>query len=157
MTRNPSPLNQSRAQPSRSTEHLHNSITDFHSLSQYHMKLARILQKHNQHQCCIILCDWALTSMLKALYMKENNSLFPPRFLSMTDLLHIIHTKTNPGLDVVVFIGTIQFLSSQLETPLLQNMKHKDVSRLLRRTDDILCQLSPRVIIDLSEAYQPIF
>lgn len=92
MTRNPSTLNQSRAQPSRSTEHLHNSITDFHSLSQYHMKLARILQEHNQHQCCIILCDWALTSMLKALYMKENNSSFPPRFLSMTDLLHLLHT-----------------------------------------------------------------
>ncbi|URJ52618.3 hypothetical protein [Paenibacillus polymyxa] len=95
--------------------------------------------------------------MLKALYMKENNSLFPPGLLSMTDLLHLLHTETNPGLDVVVFIGTTQFLSSQLETPLLQKMKHKDVSRLLRRTDDILCQLSSRVISDPSETYQSIF
>ncbi len=157
MTRNPSTLNQSRTQPSRSTQHLHNSTTDFHSLAQYHMKLARILQKHNQSHCCIILCDWALTSMLKALYMKENNTHFPPRFLSMADLLHLIHTDTNPGLDVVVFTGTTQFLSSQLETPLLHNMKHKDVNRLLRRTDDILCQLSPRVITDPSETYQSIF
>lgn len=75
----------------------------------------------------------------------------------MTDLLHLLHTETNPGLDVVVFIGTTQFLSSQLETPLLQKMKYKDVSRLLRRTDDILCQLSSRVISDLSQMYQSIF
>ncbi|WP_252361730.1 hypothetical protein [Paenibacillus terrae] len=75
----------------------------------------------------------------------------------MTDLLNLLHTETNPGLDVVVFIGTTQFLSSQLETPLLQKMKNKDVSRLLRRTDDILCQLSPRVITDPSETYQSIF
>ncbi|MCP3805776.1 hypothetical protein NLX78_00875 [Paenibacillus sp. Lou8.1] len=75
----------------------------------------------------------------------------------MTDLLHLLHTETNPGLDVVVFIGTTQFLSSQLETPLLQKMKHKDLSRLLRRTDDILCQLSSRVISDLSQTYQSIF
>ncbi len=153
----PSTFIPSPTQPSRPSQHLHNSITDFHTLSQYHMKLARILHKHNQLQCCIILSDWALTSMLKALYMKENNSLFPPGFLSMTDLLQLLHTETNPGLDVVVFIGTTQFLSSQLETPLLQKMKYKDVSRLLRRTDDILCQLSSRVISDLSQTYQSIF
>ncbi|MHB0944461.1 hypothetical protein ACYCSU_22750 [Paenibacillus sp. ALE1] len=95
--------------------------------------------------------------MVKALYMKETNSIFPPKLLSMADLLHLLHTETNPGLDVVVFIGTTQFLSSQLETPLLQKMKQKDVSRLLRRTDDILCQLSSRVITDPSETYQSIF
>ncbi|MDU8675384.1 MULTISPECIES: hypothetical protein [Paenibacillus] len=89
--------------------------------------------------------------------MKETNSIFPPKLLSMADLLHLLHTETNPGLDVVVFIGTTQFLSSQLETPLLQKMKQKDVSRLLRRTDDILCQLSSRVITDPSETYQSIF
>ncbi|MXO79323.1 hypothetical protein GRP75_16045 [Paenibacillus sp. OT2-17] len=153
----PSTFISSPTQPSRPSQHLHKSITDFHNLSQYHMKLAQILYKHNQLQCCIILCDWALTSMLQALYMKENNSLFPPGFLSMTDLLHLLHTETNPGLDVVVFIGTTQFLSSQLESSLLQKMKHKDVSRLLRRTDDILCQLSSRVISDPSETYQSIF
>ncbi|WOZ40042.1 hypothetical protein [Paenibacillus polymyxa] len=95
--------------------------------------------------------------MLKALYMKETNSIFPPRLLSMADLLHLLHTDTNPGLDVVVFIGTTQFLSSQLENPLIQKMKQKDVSRLLRRTDDILCQLSSRVMTDSSETYQSIF
>ncbi|ALP35261.1 hypothetical protein ASL14_02760 [Paenibacillus sp. IHB B 3084] len=153
----PSTYIPSPTQPSRPAQHLHKSITDFHTLAQYHMKLAQILQKHNQLQCCIILCDWALTSMLKALYMKENNSFFPPGFLSMTDLLHLLHTETNPGLDLVVFIGTTQFLSSQLETSLLQKMKYKDVSRLLRRTDDILCQLSSRVISDLSQTYQSIF
>ncbi|TKH42884.1 hypothetical protein C1I60_15185 [Paenibacillus terrae] len=157
MKKNPSTLNRSHTQPSRHEQHVYHSITDFHTLAQYHMKLAKILQKHNQLQCCIILCDWALTSMLKALYMKEHNRLFPPKFLSMTDLLNLLHTETNPGLDVVVFIGTTQFLSSQLETPLLQKMKNKDVSRLLRRTDDILCQLSPRVITDPSETYQSIF
>ncbi|MGG1617927.1 hypothetical protein ACIFQM_21545 [Paenibacillus sp. NRS-1782] len=157
MKKDSSTLNRSHTQPSRRAQHLHHSIIDFHIQSQYHMKLAKILQKHNQLQCCIILCDWALTSMLKALYMKENNTLCPPDFLSMTDLLHLLHTDTNPGLDVVVFIGTTQFLSSQLETPLLRKMKNKDVSRLLRRTDDILCELSPRVITDLSETYQSIF
>lgn len=153
----PSTYIPSPTQPSRPVQHLDHSITDFHTLAQYHMKLAQILYKHNQLQCCIILCDRALTSMLKALYMKETNSIFPPRLLSMADLLHLLHTETNPGLDVVVFIGTTQFLSSQLETPLLQKMKQKDVSRLLRRTDDIFCQLSSRVMTDPSETYQSIF
>ncbi|MEC4566260.1 hypothetical protein L8C07_09930 [Paenibacillus sp. CMAA1739] len=75
----------------------------------------------------------------------------------MADLLHLLHIDTTPGLDIVVFIGTTQFLSSQLETSLLQKMKNKDVSRLLRRTDDILCQLSSRVMTDSSETYQSIF
>ncbi len=153
----PSTYIPSPTQPSRPSQHLHHSITDFHTLSQYHMKLAQILYKHNQLQCCIILCDRALTSMVKALYMKETNSIFPPGLLSMADLLHLLHTDTNPGLDIVVFIGTTQFLSSQLETSLIQKMKQKDVSRLLRRSDDILCQLSSRVITDSSETYQSIF
>ncbi|WP_164965423.1 hypothetical protein [Paenibacillus sp. EKM211P] len=66
-------------------------------------------------------------------------------------------TESGKATEPVKDEGTTQFLSSQLETPLLQKMKQKDVSRLLRRTDDILCQLSSRVITDPSETYQSIF
>jgi hypothetical protein len=128
-----------------------------HKLAYYHMKLALILQDKNQPEVVIILCDRALTSMLKAIYIKTNQTLFPPKYITMADQLYLLHSETVPALDVVIFIGTIQFLAHDLEIERIKNMKKKNIRRLLRRTDEVLCFMSHRIIDDPAELYQSIF
>ncbi|MFB5677461.1 hypothetical protein ACE3NQ_29095 [Paenibacillus terreus] len=132
-------------------------IERFHKLSQYHIKLAMIFYNHNQPIPSLIYCERALTSMLHALYIKENNKPFPKRTLPMEELLHLLHSETSPALDVVIFIGTVQYLASNLEREQISKMKKKNVNRLLRRTDEILYLLSTRITDDPSTRYQSIF
>ncbi|WP_355318569.1 hypothetical protein [Paenibacillus jiagnxiensis] len=63
----------------------------------------------------LIFCDRALGSMLQALYLRTNHTRFPKKTLSMEDLLHLLHTEASPALDVVIFIGTVQYLASDME------------------------------------------
>ncbi|MFM9277975.1 hypothetical protein [Paenibacillus jiagnxiensis] len=133
------------------------TLYHFHKLSRYHIQLAMILHNHNQSVPCLIFCDRALTSMLDALYIKTNNKPFPKRSFSMDELLHLLHSETAPALDMVIFIGTIQYLASNLEREQVSKMKQKNVNRLLRRTDEVLYLLSDRITDDRSKHYQSIF
>ncbi|MFB5677442.1 hypothetical protein [Paenibacillus terreus] len=142
----------------RARKEHHLTITyRYHKLSQYHMKLAMIFYDHSLPRSSLILCDWALTAMLNALYIKKNNMLAPKRFFPMEDLLHLLHSETSPALDVVIFIGTIQYLASDMEREQVSKMKKKNVNRLLRRTDEILYLLSTKITDDPSKLYQSIF
>ncbi|MFB5678421.1 hypothetical protein ACE3NQ_23485 [Paenibacillus terreus] len=141
----------------RKTQYLYDLSVNFHNIAHHHMKLSLIFCDHNQPLSSLILCDWAITSMLKALYIKENNKPFPERFFSMVELLHLLHTESAPALDVVIFIGTIQYLTSHLERDQISKMKKKNVTRLLKRTDEILYLLSTRIMNNPSERYQSIF
>ncbi|MFB5267602.1 hypothetical protein ACE41H_12535 [Paenibacillus enshidis] len=138
-------------------QYLYDLSHELHNLAHYHMKLSLIFCDHNQPLSSLILCDWALTAMLKALYIKEHNKPFPERFFSMVELLHLLHTESAPSLDVVIFIGTIQFLASNLEREEISKMKKKNVTRLLNRTDEILYLLSTRIMNNPSKRYQSIF
>jgi hypothetical protein len=130
---------------------------DFHKLAQYHIKLARIMRNHNQFQKCLIHCDRAMFSMAKALYVYRNQSISSTISLSMTDLLTLIHTDTEPGLDMVLFMGTMHYLTSTEDSPCDKPMKPKDVDKLLYRTDNILSCLSRRIVANPAEQYQSIF
>ncbi|MFM9276639.1 hypothetical protein [Paenibacillus jiagnxiensis] len=141
----------------RKTQYLNDLSNDLHNLAYYHIKLSLIFCDHNQSLSSLILCDWALDSMLKALYIKENNKLFPEKSFSMEELIHLLHTESAPALDAVIFIGTIQYLASYLERDQISKMKKKNVTRLLKRTDEILYLLSTRIMNNPSERYQSIF
>ncbi|MFB5269703.1 hypothetical protein ACE41H_23380 [Paenibacillus enshidis] len=139
-------------------EDCHVTLIDrFHKLSQYHIQLAMIFNNHNQSPPSLIFCERALTSMLHALYIKNNNKPFPERSFSMAELLHLLHTESSPALDVVIFIGTVQYLVTHMEIEKISKMKKKNVNRLLRRTDEILYLLSTRITDDPSGLYQSIF
>ncbi|MFM9277990.1 hypothetical protein [Paenibacillus jiagnxiensis] len=75
----------------------------------------------------------------------------------MDELLHLLHSEASPALDVVIFIGTVQYLASNLEREQIVKMKKKNVNRLLRRTDEVLYLLSTRITDDPSKHYQSIF
>lgn len=130
---------------------LHTTIMDYHQHAQYHIKLAAIMRSHNQFKACLILCDWALASMIKALYIHKYHSTHPPKELSMNEILPLVHTDTEPGLDIALFIGTMQHMSSLEECPHDQLLKLKNIEKLIQRTEEILDELSVRLMNDSSE------
>lgn len=136
---------------------LHHTAMDFHKQSYYHLKLARIMNNHQQYEPCLILCHAALASMVKALYIQQNGSSYSSLNLSLTELLILIHTDANPGLDIVLFIGTMQYVSTIDEGSNTKPLKPTDVNMLLYKTDDVLCQLSQRFVKHPFEPYQSIF
>jgi HEPN domain-containing protein len=123
----------------------------YHQHAKYHLKLAAIMCNHNQFKACLILCDWALTSMIKALYIHKYHSVHPPKELTMNEILPLVHTETEPGLDIALFIGTMQHISSLVDYPHDQPLELNNIEKLLQRTEEILYELSKRIINNSSE------
>ncbi|MDN4604174.1 hypothetical protein P5G61_23240 [Paenibacillus sp. F6_3S_P_1C] len=133
------------------SSNLKRDVLDYQKLAGYHMKLALIMRKHNQSKACLILCDWALTAMIKALYIHENQTTILPDEWTMNEILPLVHTGQNPGLDIVLFIGTMQYMS------LIENGPDSfaepiNLDKLLERTEQVLSELTVRI---LSETNSP--
>lgn len=134
-----------------------NCIMDFQKLARYQMKLAQLMCDHKQFYNCLILCDRALFSMGKAIYV-HRNQIIPSSFnLSMNDLLRLIHTDAEPSLDMVLFIGTVHYLVSGEDDASKEPMKLEEVDMLFYKTDHILKCLSQRIVADPSKRYPSIF
>ncbi|PJN64933.1 hypothetical protein NSQ20_05210 [Paenibacillus sp. FSL K6-1122] len=127
------------------------TITAYHQHAKYHLRLAVIMRNHNQLKACLILCDWALASMIKALYIHKYHSVHPPKELTMNEILPLVHTETEPGLDIALFIGTMQHMSSLEDCPHDQPLKLNNIESLIQRTKEILDDLSARLMKDSSE------
>ncbi|MDR6718751.1 hypothetical protein ABGV43_29170 [Paenibacillus amylolyticus] len=130
---------------------LRTTIMAYHQHAKYHLKLATIMRNHNQFKACLILCDWALASMIKALYTHKYHSVHPPKELTMNEILPLVHTDNEPGLDIALFIGTIQHMSSLEECQEDQYLDLNNIEKLLQRTEEILDELATRLKDDLSE------
>ncbi|MCP1182359.1 hypothetical protein [Paenibacillus sp. 1781tsa1] len=130
---------------------LHTTILDYHHHPMYHLKLAAIMRNHHQFKACLILCDWALASMIKALYIYKYHAVHPPKELTMNEILPIVHTDTEPGLDIALFIGTIQHIFSLADYPYDQPIQLNNIEKLLQRTEEILDELATRLKDDSSE------
>jgi HEPN domain-containing protein len=130
---------------------LHTTIIAYNQHAKYHLKLAVIMRNHNQFKACLILCNWALASMIKALYIHKYHSVHPPKELTMNEILPLVHTDTEPGLDIALFIGTMQHMSSQADYPYDQPIELDNIEKLLQRTEEILDELTIRLMNDSSE------
>jgi len=124
---------------------------DYYQHAKYHLKLATIMRNHNQFKASLILCDWALASMIKALYIHKYHSVHPPKELTMNEILPLVHTDTEPGLDIALFIGTIQHMSSLADYPYDQPIQLNNIEKLLQRTEEILDELTIRLNDNSSE------
>ncbi|WP_145049338.1 hypothetical protein [Paenibacillus xylanexedens] len=127
---------------------LHTTTVDYHQLAQHHLKLAVIMRNHNQLTTCLILCDWALISMVKALYIHRYQTVHPLKELTMNEILPLVHTDTESGLDIALFIGTMQHMSSLEECPQNQSLKPSNIEKLLQRTEEIIEELNNRLKYD---------
>ncbi|WP_342554415.1 hypothetical protein [Paenibacillus sp. FSL R7-0652] len=117
---------------------------EYQKLSNHHIKLANIMHSHNQFQACLILCDWALACRVKALYIQKYHAVHPPKELTMNEILPLVHTDTETGLDIALFIGTIQHISSLEKFDQGQTIKPNYIKKLLQRTEEILKELENR-------------
>lgn len=113
------------------------------------------MYNHKQFKTALVLCNWALTSMTRALYIHQNrrNTTFK---LSLPELLLLIHTDFNPGLDIVIFIGKMNYILCEEEFN-LETIEQEEMNRLLRRTDEVLRNLSVRITNNTTERYQSLF
>ncbi|MEK4272536.1 hypothetical protein [Paenibacillus sp. FSL R7-0026] len=132
---------------------LHTTIMDYHQHAQYHIKLAMIMRDHDQFKVCLILCDWALTSMIKALHIQRYHSVLLPKEITMNEILPLVHTDTEPGLDIALFIGTMQHVSSLEDFLNYQPLDMNHIAKLLQRTEEILCDLATRLKDDPTEFF----
>lgn len=130
---------------------LHTTIMAYHQHAMYHLKLAAIMRNHNQFRACLILCDWTLASMIKALYIHKYHSVYPPKELTMNEILPLVHTDTESGLDIALFIGTMQHLSSLEDHLHNQPLELNNIEKLFLRTEEILDELSIRLMNDSSD------
>lgn len=129
---------------------LHTTIMDYLQHAKYHLKLAAIMRNHNQFKACLILCDWALASMIKALYIHKYHSVHPLKELTMNEILPLVYTDTESGLDIALFIGTMQHMSSLADYPHDQPLELNNIEKLLQRTEEILDELATRLKDDSS-------
>ncbi|KJK31956.1 hypothetical protein [Paenibacillus polymyxa] len=143
--------------PKYSDNHILNCMMDFQKLAQYQMQLAQMMRDHNQWLNCLILCDRAMFSMAKAIYVHRNQIMPLSISLSMNDLLRLIRSDAEPCLDMVLFMGTMHYLVSGEEEASRETMKLEEVDMLLYKTDSILERLSRRIITNPSKRYPSIF
>ncbi|MNW38456.1 hypothetical protein D3C74_155220 [compost metagenome] len=129
-----------------STDRKLQSVILYHyQQSQYHIKLASMMFDHKQFYCCIILCDWALTSIIKALYIQENHTLCVPSNITMNEILPLVHKDSTLGLDNALFIGTVKYLSSLEDIMEFRSMDRIHTGQLLARSKETLNQLAQRL------------
>ncbi|KAF6565865.1 hypothetical protein G9G63_06770 [Paenibacillus sp. EKM202P] len=143
--------------PKYSDTHILNCMLDFQKLAEYQIKLAQMMRDHNQWLNCLILCDRAMFSMAKAIYVHRNQIIPLSTSLSMNDLLRLIRSDAEPCLDVVLFMGTVHYLVSGEEEASRETMKLEEVDMLLYKTDSILERLSRRIVANPSKRYPSIF
>ncbi|WP_175383505.1 hypothetical protein [Paenibacillus taichungensis] len=62
-----------------------------------------------------------------------------------------MHTDTEPGVDIALFIGTIQHISSLADYPNDQPIELDNIEMLLQRTEDTLGELAIRLNDNSSE------
>ncbi|MEK3839199.1 HEPN domain-containing protein [Paenibacillus sp. FSL M7-0896] len=122
---------------------LQEKITDYISLARYHMKLAQIMRNHKQYKTAFFLCHSALISMIRALYIYENKTEFGSE-ISLNDLLLLIHTDYHPGLEIVAFVGELNYLVNG-EGKELEMITDEDMKRVMRRAGEVLDELCWRM------------
>lgn len=122
---------------------LQEKINEYTELAQYQMKLADIMRNHKQYKTAFFLCHSALISMIRALYIYEHKTEFSSE-ISLNDLLLLIHTDYHPGLEIVVFVGELNYLVNG-EGKELEMIKDEDMKRVMRRAGEVLEELCWRM------------
>ena len=125
-------------------------ISDYLKLADYHVRLAVIMNNHNQPDASLILCHRALHSLLGALYIQRNRSLDVPYLFTMEEILRLVHVYSDSSreLDIAIFIGTIQHLSEvgyRFEGD-INGEQREPVQRLIQRTKETMDELSGHLL-----------
>jgi len=99
----------------------------------------------------LILCNRALECMLHAIHIKQRNQLHTTTML-LDDILQDLSDEM--GMEAITFIQSLSYLSQ--ERPLISKMQPTHLMNLIKRADDLLLRLSPRLHL-ASETYHSVF
>ncbi|PJN50205.1 hypothetical protein PAEVO_52490 [Paenibacillus sp. GM2FR] len=107
--------------------------------SQEYMKLSMHFLDRNLLYVSLLLCNRALKSMLNALYIKEEGRQ-PKSDILFEDMLRMFPEGSGMNAESLIFIQSLSFLSQ--ESSLISKMKPTHLMNLIKRTDEILLQIS---------------
>jgi len=133
------------------------NVIQMQHLAQIHMDSAARMLHPTSAYICILFSDRALEYMLKALYMKEKNCLFPPPSFTLQDVIELTTQNSVPDLDRALFMYTIHFLAGYNDVSFLRFIHTSELQKLLKQVDDVVLHLSARVASHTSESYRSIF
>lgn len=129
-----------------------------HTHPQTYMNLTTMFLNHCLPKPCLILCDWALESMLKAIYVQERESIFSPFILTFEDLLDLLRYESGVDIEALCLVQSIKFLANSTSSNnVVLKCSKPHLQMLIRKVDELLCKLSPRAISSTTEMYNSIF
>lgn len=127
------------------------------TLPQTYMNLIPTFLNQTLPKPCFILSNWSLEIMLKAVYIKERGSIFPPHTLSLEMLFDLTSHETSIDLDSVSLIQSVKYLANYPSHASLENMSTAHLQRVIKKVDELLCRQSTRVANSPIEGYTSIF
>lgn len=119
-------------------------IKDYQNLSFYHIKLARLMRNHGQFKTAVVLCNWALTSMIRAFCIYENHERLGDEEIFLIKIAVPLQMSLCLGLDVMTFVDKLNFLINEEETK-LELMERNEMDQILYKTEKVLVGLYGRM------------
>ncbi|MBU5673657.1 hypothetical protein [Paenibacillus brevis] len=117
-------------------------IKNYRELAHYHMQLAYLMRNNHQFRTSLILCNLALTSIARALYVYENKSNPTSQDIIFDDFLLLIHKDLNVDPEVADLVNRIVFLCYSEDGFIIDQ---KTTDKLIQKTADILTMVSSKL------------
>lgn len=125
---------------------------------QIYMNLTTIFLHHGLPVPCFILCNRALESMLKMIYIQEHESLLLPLVFTFDDLLSLFRLESVIDLEALCLYESVKFLAnSSTINSVVCECSDPHLQLLIQKVDDLLCRLSSRVVSSTVGMYTSIF
>lgn len=122
-------------------------IKYYQNLSFYHIKLACFMRNHGQYKTAVVLCNWALTSMIRALYIYENYDRLSDEEILLIKISVPLKMSYRLGLDVMIFVDKLNSLINDEEIK-AESMESKEMDQILHKTERLLVRLSKKIMND---------
>ncbi|MRN56282.1 hypothetical protein [Paenibacillus monticola] len=133
------------------------TIQELHNRSQFLMDMSVQFLQYNSPFFCLIFINQAIETMLKALLMKRGAVLIPSYTRTLEETYDLFK-ESDAALEDISFLESIHYLSLQpAHLQLIQNITSLQLQRLIHRADNLLLQLSLKLIPDSGGIYQAVF
>ncbi|MFK0522833.1 hypothetical protein ACINKY_11570 [Paenibacillus illinoisensis] len=121
-------------------------VSDYRMLAEYHLKLALRVNAHHQFNATIVLCNWALVAILKAVHIHKAHSVDFPSVFTMNEIIRLVHddNQSTRSLELSLFIGTMQNLYDKEEESYTDSLveSKEEIDKLIQRTKEVIEELS---------------
>ncbi|CAH1224396.1 hypothetical protein [Paenibacillus sp. JJ-223] len=132
--------------PTKGINPYQDHVSDYRMLAEYHLRLSLRMNAHHQFNAALVLCNWAINSILKAVYIHKVHSMDLPSIFTMNEILPLVqgNPPSKNSLEVALFIGTMQNLCEIEEESYTDSVveSKKRIDKLIERTKEVIEELS---------------